>query len=172
MKLFALAATALFSAQVALAQSPASVEVVGPTGVKRSLSAAQLAKLPHVELQATSHEVTAKYRGVPVGELFALVGTPSGDSLRGASLASYVLVEAADGYRVVFALAEFDPSFGNRTVILADLKDGKPMDARTGPFQLISPDEKRPARWVRQVTRISVVQLPTRTSGAHKNELW
>jgi hypothetical protein len=32
-------------------------------------------------------------------------------SLRGKKLADYLLVETADGYRVVFALPEFDASF-------------------------------------------------------------
>ena len=89
------------------------------------------------------------------------VGAPTGDSLRGPALASYVLVEARDGYRVTFALAETSASFTDKLILLADRKDGAPLSSRDGPFQLVVPDEKRPARGVRQVSRISVVQLPS-----------
>jgi hypothetical protein len=33
---------------------------------------------------------------------------PQGEALRGPAMTTYVLAEAADGYRVVFSLAELD----------------------------------------------------------------
>ena len=137
--------------------SAASVELIGRSGAVRSVSAAELAGMTRREVQATSHQVTGTFAGVPISDLLALVGAPRGDSLRGPALATYVQVEAADGYRVVFALAELDPGFTDRVVLLADRKDGAPLTARDGPFQLVVPGEKRPARWVRQVRRIRVV---------------
>lgn len=41
---------------------------------------------------------------------------------------------------------------------LADAKDGRPLAADEGPYRLIVPGEKRPARWARQIARISVVR--------------
>jgi hypothetical protein len=38
----------------------------------------------------------------------------------------------------------------------ADRKDGKPIASGEGPYRLIVPDDKRPARWVKQVRRITV----------------
>jgi hypothetical protein len=78
------------------------------------------------------------------------------DSLRGRSLATYVLIEAADGYRVLFSIAELESGFTDRVVILADQKDGHPLPAAEGPYRLIVPGEKRPARWARQVVRVSL----------------
>jgi hypothetical protein len=42
------------------------------------------------------------------------------------------------------------------TVIVADAMDGKAL-ADSGPLQLISTDEKRPARWVRNLVAIRVL---------------
>ena len=42
-------------------------------------------------------------------------------------------------YRVVFALAEVDPAFAVRDIILADKRDGKPLDAKEGPRATIGP---------------------------------
>jgi hypothetical protein len=44
----------------------------------------------------------------------------------------------------------------DRVVLLADTKDGQPLPTREGPFRIIVPDEKRPARWVRQVRAVTV----------------
>ncbi len=89
-------------------------------------------------------------------ELLTRAGVPAGDALRGAELAKTVLVTGADGYRVSFALVEFDPAFTDRVAILADRKDGTLLAGNASPFQVILADEKRPARWVRQVVSIEV----------------
>ena len=69
---------------------------------------------------------------------------------------STVLVEAVDGYRVVFSLAELDPTLTDRVILLADTKDGQPLPSREGPFRIIVPGDKLPARWVRQVKSVTV----------------
>ena len=67
---------------------------------------------------------------------------------------------AADGYRAVFALAELDPGFRGDVPIITASCDGKALDAKDGPLRLVVPGEKRPARWVRQVTAIDVLRAP------------
>jgi hypothetical protein len=86
-------------------------------------------------------------------------GIQFGDTLRGKRMASCLLVEAADGYRVVIALPEIDPAFSDKQFILAYLKDGKTLDAKEGPYRIVIPDEKRMARWVRQVARLRIVEV-------------
>ena len=72
--------------------------------VQRVLTSADLAALPHETVRARDHHGSeGTFSGVPVESLLRLVGVPAGDSLRGAGLARYVLVEAADRYRVVFS---------------------------------------------------------------------
>jgi hypothetical protein len=74
-------------------------------------------------------------------------------------MASCLLVEAADGYRVVIALPEIDPAFNDKQFVLAFFKDGKPLDDKEGPYRIVIPDEKRMARWVRQVTTLKIVDV-------------
>jgi hypothetical protein len=69
-----------------------------------------------------------------------------------------LLVEAADGYKVVFALAEVEPAFATREIIVADKRDGKALDAKEGPLRIVAPGDKRAARWVRQVTTLRIAR--------------
>ena len=46
-----------------------------------------------------------------------------GEATRGAVLANYLIAEAADGYRVVFALPEVDPAFTDFIFLLADRRN-------------------------------------------------
>ena len=65
-------------------------------------------------------------------------------------------MEAADGYRVVISLPEIDPAFNNKEFFLVYSRDGQPLDAKEGPYRIVIPDEKRMARWVRQVIRLTI----------------
>lgn len=69
----------------------------------------------------------------------------------------YVRLEAADGYTALVALPECDSSFRERPVLLAWMKDGQPLNAHDGPFQVIVPDDRKHARDVRHVIRLEVV---------------
>ena len=135
---------------------------IGGEGIKAThLALADLAKLPHASVHASAHGDDADWDGVPLIELLKSAGAPSGETLRGPALALYVRVRAADGYRAVFALGEIDPSVGGETAILADRKNGKPIDDQEGPLRMIVPGDKRPARWVRQVVAIDLLRAPS-----------
>lgn len=68
-------------------------------------------------------------------------------------MATLVLAEAADGYRVVFSLAELDSGILESEIIVADTVDGAPLSAQQGPFRLV-------ARWVRMLKSITVMRAP------------
>lgn len=74
-------------------------------------------------------------------------------------MASYILAEASDGYRVVFALAELDSDFQDSNVIVADMQDGAALGPNQGPLKLVAPHDKRPARWIRMLNSLTVVTL-------------
>jgi hypothetical protein len=114
--------------------------------------------MPRKTLTVTnSHEkTTATYEGVLLAELLKRAGVPQGEQLHGQSLATYVIAEAEDGYRVVFSLAELDSGILDSDIIVADTMDDSPIPAKQGPFRLIAPHEKRPARWVRMLISITV----------------
>ena len=58
----------------------------------------------------------------------------------------------------VFSLVELDPARTGPPVLLADRRDGKPLEAAEGPLRLIAPEDARPVRWVRQVASLRVVR--------------
>ena len=152
---FVLIATAVWAVTgCALAQS---VEIRGPGGKTRLVSLSDLASMPHdTATLAVEHGLAKHYRGVPLTLLLQSVGAPVGKDLRGPALADFVLVSAADGYRVVLALAETDPGLGARKVLLADSADGAPLPPSEGPFRLVVEGDLRPARSARMVTTIRV----------------
>ena len=130
-------------------------------GQTRILAAADLAALPRQEVRATGHDGQAHtYQGLTLSDLLALVGGGQGKAIHGPVLAQALVAEAADGYRVVFALPGLDAAFASQVVILATARDGQLLPAEAGPYQIIVPQEKRPARWARQVQRLRLVRVP------------
>lgn len=124
------------------------------------LDAATLAALPRETIAATAHDQSLQCEGVALLALLRASGAMPAEPLRGPQLARYVLVDARDGYRAIYALAELDPTLGNRRVYLVDRCDGRPLAEDDGPLRLIAPDEARAARWVRQVQAVTVIVAP------------
>lgn len=120
-------------------------------------SADEFALLPKVEVEAEDHGVKHRYRGVAVRDVLAMVSAPLGEKLRGPAFALAVRVIGADGYAVVFGLAEFDAAFRKETILLVDQQDGAALSEATGPWRIVCPGDGRPARWVRQVVAIEVI---------------
>jgi hypothetical protein len=129
----------------------------GPAAV--DLSLAEIAAMPHVTVQAfDAHEKqTHSYSGVPMQAILEKVGVNFGEKLRGHALASIVVARAADGYAIVYALAEFDGAFRERPILLVDQQDGKPVVSGMGPLRLLCPGDARPARWIRMLKSVEVV---------------
>jgi DMSO/TMAO reductase YedYZ molybdopterin-dependent catalytic subunit len=139
------------------AKAGAMLAVKGEVAHPLQLTAADLARMPRRTVKARDHDgKEAVFEGVQLGEVLKKSGAKVGVGLRGEMLSYYLLVQAADGYRVVFALPELDEAFTDRIVLLADRRDGKALDDHEGPLRIVVPDEKRAARWVRQVTSLEV----------------
>ena len=147
---------------VVLAVAPAldaqSLQITRADGTSTSLTAAQIAALPHVTINTKDHDTPAQCDGVPLAEILKLAGVETG-KMKGPQMTEALLLEAADGYKVAFALAELDPDFSDRQIILADKRDGKPLDDKQGPWRIVAPGDKRPARWIRQVTSFKIVAV-------------
>jgi DMSO/TMAO reductase YedYZ molybdopterin-dependent catalytic subunit len=147
------------------AQTPsatAELRISGAVSTPLVLTLVDLKNMPRKKLTVVNphDKKTEAYEGVLLEELLRKAGVPQGESLRGASMATYVLAEASDGYKVVFSLAELDSGILDSEVIVADTMDGAPLGAKQGPFRIVAPHEKRPARWVRMLKSITVVRLP------------
>ena len=123
------------------------------------LARVDIEALPHIKVAASVSGTSTTFEGVALEAVLEKAGVEFGQTLKGKRLASCLLVEAADGYRVVIALPELDPAFTDKQVVLSFLKDGKPLDEKEGPYRIVIPDEKRMARWVRQVTALKIVDV-------------
>jgi len=152
--------SAIAFGQATQSATPASevlLTVGGEVERPLKLTAENIAKLPRRSVRAKDHngkEVT--FEGVELGEVLKLAGVPSGEKLRGKSLALFLVIDAADNYRAVFALPELDHAFTERVVLLAERRDGKPLSGNEGRLRVVVPDEKRQARWVRQVISLTI----------------
>ena len=145
-----------FVAAVAVGLHAQTLQVINADGHSTTVTAAQIASLPHVTVEVSDHDTRAKFEGVPLSAVLSLTGIPLGDTLRGPRLTEVLLVSASDGYQVAYALAEIEPAFAVREIILADERDGKPLGPKEGPYRIVAPGDKRPARWIRQVTELKV----------------
>ena len=149
--------------------APSGSATVWPTPVEPSVfvsafpyhkdttfTSADLKSMPRIA--ATVHNPHSNadetYSGVRLAEILAKVGAPLADEFRGIAVSNYVEVTGCDGYSAAFSLAEVDPSFHSGEIIVADTMNGKPLDAKSGPFKIVVTEDKRPARWVRNLATI------------------
>lgn len=152
-----LASMLLVTSSAASAQTGA-VRIGGAVPRPVSLTSAEIAGMPHQTVTAQVRGQPERYTGVSLIELLKRAGVPTGEAIRGPELSKVVVVSGADGYRVAFVLAELDAAFTDRIVLLADKRNDGPLSDNALPYQVIVPGEKRPARWVRQVISIDVIE--------------
>ena len=146
-----------FCALSAIAQNTSNIKVTGEVITPLELKKEDLASYKKV-----SHKVKDRdgkeheFSGVALIEILEKAGVTTGTKLRGENLAKYILIQAADGYEVVYSLPEIDPEFTDQVILLATEKDGQPLPAGEGPFRIITPNDKKQARWIREVRTIKV----------------
>lgn len=152
----------LLTGLLACAAQPAAAQVLltidRPSGDPIALTAADLAAMPRSTAARDDHGRRIACEGVALTALLARAGLPSGNDVRGPALTTLVVATARDDYRVAFTLGELDPALGNTAALVADRCDGQPLDAQAGPLRLIVPDDRRGARSVRQLHRLTAVE--------------
>jgi hypothetical protein len=72
---------------------------------------------------------------------------------------SAVVIEARDGFSVLFSMGELDPVLRESVPVLATHCTGVPLDPDQGPVLLVVPDDRRRSRRIRQVTSVRLVSL-------------
>lgn len=134
--------------------------LTGAVGQDLHLSLDDLKKMPRKSVSTRDHAGEMhQYDGVPIGSILAKAGVPQGAALRGKSMALALVAEGTDGYRAIFSLAELDDDFAAETVLIVDSADGQSLSSDQGPLCLVVPGDKRPARWVRMLKSLTVVNL-------------
>lgn len=140
------------------AHPPTDAVAPPPAAIDIPLDAPAREDLARSRVTASAHGQALDCTGVALVDLLRHAGAIPDAPLRGgAQLGRRVEVVARDGYRVTFSLGELDPGLGNREVFLVDRCDGQPLPDETGPLRLVVPEDSRPARWIRQIQRISVL---------------
>ena len=149
------------SIQVAFAAdtNPAALTVRGEVDQPLQLSLTDLQAMPRTTAKArdkNGDEVA--FEGVTLSEVIKRAKPRFTEKCCGNAANTCVIVRAADRYRAVFSLAEIDPDFTDRKVVLAFRRNGKPLAEAEGPVRLVVPEEKVHTRWVRQVASVEIVR--------------
>ena len=145
-------------AAFALALSdPATVQVE-----RLKFDPAALRDAEKVEVKVTEGGVQVDYKGVPLRTILAgKLKTPNTmASLRSMSDAVLV-VRATDDYQTAISAAAVAMDPKGEKFLLALERDGKPFDKDQGPVKLIVPGDSEHVRWVRMVSTVDLVRMPT-----------
>ena len=134
-----------------------TLTVKGPTLAPLVLEPSDLKAYPHATIKVHNDHTNAdeSYSGVALADLLSKQGAHLGKDLHGKALANYVVATGSDGYKVLLSVAEIDPAFHSGQVIVADQLDAIPFE-KDGPHKLIVSEDKRPARWVRNLVSIEI----------------
>ncbi len=95
------------------------------------------------------------YTGPALGDVLAKAGFVAGKPTQREMLRSYVRAEGTDKYWVLYSVTEVEGSEHEGDVIVATAMDGKGLGA-DGALKLVSTEDKKPQRWVRNLTAITV----------------
>ena len=141
---------------------PGTFQVAGAVGKPRAWSAAQLQKELPADVQTVLYTLKGAAHTAHAVPLWAVL--QAGQPLVNPQIKRHVLQFAAavsgrDGYTVDFTLGELSPEFGANAVWIAWDEDGKPLPEDAGPVELLVPGDKRAARWVHGVSRITLTDL-------------
>lgn len=145
----------------AAAPTAPALSIQGVGLEQTTLSATDFASLPRRTITVTEKdEPDVKYEGVAMQDLLEKAGMKFGHSMRGPRLRDYLLAESADGYAVIFALPEISEEFAKGTLLIADRINNQPIPGRDGPLRIIATQDKKHARWVRNVTSLTLQTAP------------
>ena len=123
------------------------------------LTLERLRTLEQREVEVTERDGTkANYQGAWLGEVLDLDCDSTTRLDKHGSLRAVVKVTGADGFVAVVAMAEAMPDFSDHPVMMAWQRNGEPLSAVHGPFQLVLADDRKPGRNVRQVKLLEVIQ--------------
>ena len=114
---------------------PFRLTVSGDVKYPLSLSLDDVRQLPRKTITVANEHAGENevYEGTPLAGLLKQAGAVQGAQLRGKAMATYVVAEGSDGYRVIYSLAELDSDFQDSEVIVADTMNGKPLGDKLGP---------------------------------------
>jgi hypothetical protein len=126
-------------------------------GKATTLSVADLQAMPQTTVTVHNEhtKVDETYTGVLLGDVLAKYGLPVDKTTHQKMLRSYLIAEGTDKYWVLYSVTEIESSEHNGTVIVATSVGGKSL-GDDGQLKLIGSSDKKPQRWVRNLSSITV----------------
>jgi hypothetical protein len=126
-------------------------------GKTTKFSLADLKTMPQktVKVHNEHNNMDETYSGVLVSDLLAKADFVVNKTNHDKIIRSYIKAMGTDKYWVVYAAIEVEPSEHAGDVIVASSMDGKGLGA-DGNLKLISTEDKKPQRWVRNLTAITM----------------
>jgi hypothetical protein len=138
--------------------APASTSLtLTVNGKTMSMTPAELKAMPQktVKVHNEHTKMDESYSGVPLGDLLAKAGFAVDKTTHRTMLRSYLQAEGTDKYWVLYSVTEVEGSEHEGDVIVATSMDGKGLGA-DGELKLVSTEDKKPQRWVRNLTAITM----------------
>ncbi len=134
-----------------------SLTITGLGGASRTVSPDEFKALPHTAVQVHNAHTNKdeSYSGVPVKDLLAMVPAPAGSGKSVSPNMQVVVAGATDNFHVVLTACDTNPECRSGQAIVADTQDGAPI-AADGAYKLILTEDKKPARWARNLQSLTV----------------
>ncbi|MDW5266450.1 MULTISPECIES: molybdopterin-dependent oxidoreductase [Acidobacteriaceae] len=129
-------------------------------GKATTLSVAELQAMPQktVTVHNPHTKMDENYTGVELSDLLAKYGAALDKTTQRRILRSYLRVEGTDHYFVLYSAAEIEGEIHNVDVIVATGMNGSGV-GEDGAIKLVASGDKKPMRWVRNATKISLVTV-------------
>ncbi len=139
---------------------PSTTLMVTAGGKTTTLTVADLQGMPQrtVTVHNAHSKVDETYAGVAVSDLLAKQGVTAEGAGAKRVYRSYVKAEGTDGYWVLYSASEVEGAVHKGEVIVALTADGKAL-GEDGRLKLVSTEEMKPARWVRNLKGLSFVTV-------------
>ena len=139
------------------ASAPSTSLAVTVDGKTTTVSLVDLNALSQKTVKVHNEHTKADetYTGPALGDVLAKAGFTVSTATHREMLHSYVQAEGTDKYWVLYSLTEVEPSEHEGDVIVATGMNGGGLGA-DGQIKLVSSEDKKPQRWVRNLTAITI----------------
>ena len=123
-------------------------------GKSTSYSPDQFKALPHITVQVHNahNNQDETYSGVPVEKL---IHTEATSGPQTSTNVQVIVAGATDNFHVVITMCDTNPQCRSGQAIVADTLNGQPLTT-DGAFKLVLTEDKKPARWARNLQSLTV----------------
>lgn len=129
-------------------------------GKATMIPVAELQAMPQktVTLRNPHTKLDESYTGVELSDLLAKYGLALDKTTQKRILRSYLRVEGTDHYFALYSAAEIEGEIHHGDVIVATEMNNRGL-GEDGQIKLVASEDKKPMRWVRNVTKITLITV-------------